>query len=154
VSTQAAPAKKKRPIYFGGTVGFTFFGDVTRFYVQPMVGYKLTPKLSVGGKVGYEHLKYDNIQGDNTSDNWGASVFGRLRVLPMLYGHAEYALWSYDTGNDRTSVPYLLLGGGYVKPLGRGMAFTVEALVDVLQDEDSPYSDWEPWVTVGVQVGF
>jgi hypothetical protein len=30
----------------------------------------------------------------------------------------------------------------------------VEVLFDVLQDNNSPYDDWEPFVSVGVGVGF
>jgi len=153
-STQATPPKPESRIYYGGTVGFTFFGDVTRFYVQPVVGYKLTPRLSTGVKVGYEHLKDTRPQTDVTSDNWGAGVFGRFKLLPMVYAHVEYAFWSYDTGSNRESVPFLLLGAGYVKRLTPRMALTVEALFDVLQDEDSPYRAGEPWVSAGVGVGF
>jgi len=29
-----------------------------------------------------------------------------------------------------------------------------EVLVDVLQDNNSPYEDWEPVISVGVGVGF
>jgi hypothetical protein len=37
--------------------------------------------------------------------------------------------------------------------MGPRTSIYAEVLFDVLQDEDSPYADWEPHVTVGVGVG-
>jgi hypothetical protein len=38
--------------------------------------------------------------------------------------------------------------------MGRNTALMVEVLFDVLQDDNSPYEDWSPFVSVGVGVGF
>ena len=159
-SEAAAPAtaSKSKPndrIYYGGTVTLGF-GSTTTIGVFPMMGYKLTPKLSGGVEAGYEYVSYDNGKSTN---NYGGSVFGRLRVGKNLYAHAEYRQINYEIFNSLNSssrewVPALLLGGGLIKPLNARTSVYVEALVDVLQDENSPYNDWEPQVNFGVAVGF
>jgi hypothetical protein len=119
-----------------------------------MVGMSLTPRLSAGVKVGYERLKVDLPGDDLTSDNWGASVFGRLKVLPIAYAHVEYAMWRYETFDGHETVPFILVGGGLMKPISRRASLMVEVLYDVLQDDNSPYDSGEPWVSFGVGVGF
>ena len=136
---------------------FSLGGDVSRIGVYPMIGYKLRPKVSVGAEVGYEHVSYDNF--NQSADNYGGSLFTRYRVIPAMYLHAEYQMVNYEvftsaTTSDREWVPFLLLGGGLGKPVGQRMWAYVEVLFDVLQDNNSPYDDWEPFVSVGVSVGF
>ena len=43
-------------IYYGGGIGLSFWGDYFRISVEPMVGYKITPKLSGGIKIAYEYI--------------------------------------------------------------------------------------------------
>jgi hypothetical protein len=150
---KAAKSGPKR-VYYGGTVGVSF-GDYTRFSIVPFVGYKLTPRLHVGGKVGYEYIDGDNY----SSSNYGGSLFSRLLVSPRLYAHGEFAYFSYKYNasgleTDRFWVPFLYVGGGLIQPMGRNASAYVEVLFDVLQDEDSPYDNWEPFISVGVGVGF
>lgn len=153
---QAAAATPSEPtkLYYGGTFGFSFFNDQRRLYFQPMVGVELTPRLSVGGKIGYERLVYTEPADDISMNNWGASVFGRMKLVRNAYAHAEFAMWSYDYPGNRESVPFFLVGAGVIKPLRGNVALTAEVLFDVLQDDQSPYESSEPWVSVGVGVGF
>jgi len=151
----AKPAWRER-IYYGGTVTLSF-GNATRIGIAPMLAYKLTPKLSAGVEVGYEYVNYDDF--DQSSHNYGGSVFGRYRLIPQLYAHAEYQLVNYDipTGIDtsaRETVPFLLVGGGFCQRVAPNTWGYVEVLVDVLQDDQSPYEDWDPVVSIGVGVGF
>ena len=144
--------------YYGGTLGFNFWNDYFYLNVQPMVGYKVSPKFSVGGKIGYSYINYNDI--DLDTHNYGASIFSRYRLIPQIYLHGEFVYWSYETisglnfETERSWVPFLLLGGGYVQNIGPNTSLYVEVLVDVLQDENSPYEDWDPFVSFGVGVGF
>jgi hypothetical protein len=143
-------------VYFGGSIIVTF-GDVTRIGVYPMIAYKFTPKLSLGFEAGYEYLKYDNV--DQHANNYGGSIFGRYRIIPKLYAHAEYQMVNYEiiTGpntSERDWIPYLLLGGGLSTKMGPNTWSYVEVLFDVLQDDKSPYESGEPFISVGVGVGF
>jgi hypothetical protein len=145
-------------VFYGGTVGFSF-GSTFRISVQPFVGLVFTPKLSGGIKVGYEYVRQEANGLTTTWNNYGASLFGRYRVIPRIYFHAEFAYASYgfkvgEYTSDRYWVPFLLLGGGYIQPISRSASVFVEVLFDVLQDPDSPYEQWTPWVSFGVAVGF
>ena len=149
------PAASK--IYYGGELGLNLFGDVFRIRVAPLVGYKLSPKASIGAKVAYEYLNYSDS--DFTANNYGASVFGRYRVIPQIYVHGEFVYTSYEfptfpSGSEREWVPFILLGGGYVQRVGPRTFVYAEVLFDVLMDDNSPYKDWEPFFSLGVSVGF
>jgi opacity protein-like surface antigen len=148
--------------YYGGTIGFSFWNDYTYIGIYPLVGYKVTPKFSIGGKIGYSYYNYHDT--DLSTHNYGGSVFTRYRVIPQFYLHGEFVYFSYEQqtydletreyGTDRNWVPYLLLGGGFSQNVGQNVWAYVEILFDVLQDENSPYEEWEPFISIGVGVGF
>ncbi len=149
-------------IYYGGGIGFNFWGDYFRIAVEPMVGYKVTPKLSAGVKLMYEYIEYSTAS-ETTYNNFGGSVFSRFRVIPQFYLHAEFAYYSYKYStkilnttydSEREWVPFLLLGGGYSQQISKNTWAYAQALWDVIQDDKSPYSGSEPWISVGVGVGF
>ena len=144
--------------YYGGTLGFNF-GDYTRFSIAPLVGYRLSRKWSVGGKGIYEYIKDKRYAEDMTLHNYGGSLFTRFRPHPRFYLHGEYAYMSYEylmsnLTSEREWVPFLLLGGGYVQPISKRASFFIEVLFDVLQDDNSPYGEWEPWISIGAAAGF
>jgi hypothetical protein len=156
------PAKKpvinQNKLYFGGYVNATF-GGYTVIGIEPLVGYKLTPRLSVGGKLSYEYISDKRYEEEYSGSNYGFSLFTRLRVTQRLYAHTEYSAINYklfytDGHDEREWVPFLFLGGGISQPISRNTWVTAEVLFDVLQNEDSPYSDWEPFFSVGFGVGF
>jgi hypothetical protein len=139
--------------YYGGSIGFSF-GTYTRVSIQPMFGYRITPKLSAGGRISYEYIKDKVGNETRSSHSYGGGVFSRYRFMRPAYAHVEFQAMSYDIVNaDREWVPFLLLGGGYVQPISKKSSAYVEVLFDVLQDENSPYG-WDPVVSAGVGVGF
>jgi len=150
----AAPSAPNDKVYYGGTVTLSF-GSSTRIGFFPMIGYKFTPKISGGAEFGYEYVSYNSSQ---STHNYGGSVFGRYRVGRALYAHAEYQNMNYEVfssanSSNREWVPALLLGGGFVKPIGPRTSAYAEVLFDVMQDSNSPYG-WDPIVNFGVCVGF
>ncbi len=154
--------------YYGGTVGFNFWGDYFYLSVNPIVGYNISPKFSVGGKVQYAYIndsRYDPLE--LTSHNYGAGLFARFRPIYQIYLHAEFDYASYENytvytpilgepyaESERNWVPFLLLGGGFVQHVGPNASVYVEVLFDVIQDENSPYEDWDPIISIGGGVGF
>ncbi len=156
------PAKKPlinhNKLYFGGYVNATF-GGYTVMGIEPLVGYNLTPRFSVGGKISYEYISDKRYEEEYSASNYGFSVFTRLRVTQRMYAHAEYSAMNYklfytDGHDEREWVPFLFLGGGIIQPISKNTWVTAEVLFDVLQNEDSPYSNWEPFFSVGFGVGF
>ncbi|MBK7498078.1 MAG: hypothetical protein IPI19_03005 [Ignavibacteriales bacterium] len=168
ISNQPKEVQQSEPSkwYYGGTVGFNFWGDYFYLSVNPLVGYQVSPKFSVGGKVHYSYINDSRSElGDFTSHNYGASIFTRYRPIYQAYLHAEFAYASYENptsfnistkswGSERTWVPFLLLGGGFVQNIGPNASVYAEVLFDVIQDENSPYEDWDPIISVGAGIGF
>jgi len=161
--TQTAREKAQPSnVFYGGQLGLSF-GDYFRIMVAPMVGWVLDKKSSVGVKVGYEYINDKRYDPSRTYHNYGASLFYRYRVIPQLYGHAEFAYYSYQYSvqtetlgkltTERDWVPFLLLGAGYVQPISPRTSLFIEVLFDVLQDDKSPYEKWTPWISIGVGVG-
>lgn len=159
---ETKPAKEansfKDKIYYGGNVGMSF-GSYTMFGIYPMVGYKLTPKLSAGVTFNYQWIQ--DKRGNTTfeSSNYGGSIFSRFRILKPIYLHAEYVQQSYelilsDGKSEREWVPFFLVGGGFSKSVGKRTWLNAQVLFDVLQDDNSPYREWEPFYSVGIGVGF
>lgn len=145
-------------LYYGGNIGLSF-GSYTMVGVYPLVGYKLTPKLSVGVKIAYEYISDRRYDQTYSYSNYGGSLFARYRIVPPLYVHLEYAQMSYDLysadgTSNREWVPFLFAGAGYSQSIGGKAWVNVQVLFDLLQDEKSPYNDWEPFFSVGVGVGF
>ncbi|UCH85288.1 MAG: hypothetical protein JSW50_06250 [Candidatus Latescibacterota bacterium] len=148
----------REKIYFGGSIGLSF-GNYTAIRIAPLAAYKLRPKLSVGLQIGYEYVRDSRYSETLTSHNYGGSIFSRYRIIPQVFAHAEYALVNYEIHtsldtSERRTVPFLFLGGGYSQQVAPGTWMFVQVLFDVLQNNDSPYDDWEPFFSIGVGVGF
>ncbi len=159
------PNPQQNRWYYGGNVGFRFWNNYLYLSVQPLVGYKVTPKFSVGGKLAYSYISDKRIDPTFNSHNFGGSIFTRYRVVPQFYLHGEFVYTSFDqiTGFDlqnnkwmseRVWVPFLLLGGGVSQMVGPNVWIFAEVLVDVLNDKNSPYKKWDPFVSFGAGVGF
>ena len=157
-SAKKSQQQKRQNVFYGGTLGFNF-GNYFRISVEPLIGYRVSPKFSVGVKFRYEHINDGRYSSDVTYNNYGGSIFGRYRVIPQIYFHAEPAYMSYQYSvsnyeSEREWVPFLFLGGGYVQRVGSNVFLYAEVLFDVLQNDKSPYEDWDPFVSIGVSAGF
>ena len=162
IPATTTPTSHENKWYYGGTIGFSFWNDYTYIGIYPLVGYKVTPKFSIGGKIGYSYYNYHDT--DLSTHNYCGSVFGRYKFIPQIYLHGEFVCFSYENqtndletreyGIERNWVLYLLLGCGFSQNVGQNVWAYVEILFDVLQDESSPYEEWEPFISIKVGVGF
>ncbi len=153
------PKLDKSRIYYGGYVTMNFSRNYSVVGAQPLVAYKLSPKLSVGAQVSYEYISEKRYTVEQNGSNYGASIFNRFRVTPRLYTHAEFSVmsykWFYSDGHDERKVaPIFYVGGGYSQPISRNTWLNAQVLFDVLNHENSPYKDWEPYFSLGIGVGF
>jgi hypothetical protein len=144
----------KTRLYYGGYMNLSF-GTYTAIGIEPLVAYKFTPQFSLGVKLTYEYSNYDI----SSASSYGGSLFGRYRVMPRLYVHAEfsevnYELFYYSGVTHRTWVPFLFLGGGFSQPVSENVWLNTQILFDALQNENSPYERWEPFFSIGFGVGF
>ena len=155
------PNPQQSKWYYGGNIGLNFWNDYFYLGVYPLVGYKVTPKFSVGGKLGYAYYSISSDPSFN-SHNYGGSLFTRYRIIPQIYLHGEFVYFSYQRQTlvnqqlvtERLWVPFLLLGGGFSQMVSPNVWAFVEVLFDVLNDNNSPYKEWDPFVSFGVGVGF
>lgn len=150
--------KKSNKVYYGGYANFSF-GKYTVIGIEPLIAYKLLPKLSIGGKITYEYVRDNRYDIVNEVSNYGVGVFSRLRIGRRLYAHIEYAEMNYKLYDnlgisERTWIPFLFLGGGITLPISKRTSVNAEVLWDLIQDEDSPYKTVEPFISVGIGVGF
>ena len=153
------PKLDKSRIYYGGYVTMNFSKNYSVFGAQPMVAYKLTPKLSVGTQFSYEYISDNRYNIEQNGSNYGFSIFTRYRIVPRLYAHTEFSMmsykWFYSNGSeDRKWAPIFYVGGGYSQPISKNVYLNAQVLFDVLNHENSPYNDWEPYFSLGIGVGF
>ena len=154
---QTLKPQEPSKLYWGGELGLNF-GSYFRVSLVPLIGYKATPQFHIGGKLGFSYIEDNRYEVEVTSFNYGGSVFARYLLVKGLYAHTEFVYWSYkyQTENlegDRTWVPFLLVGGGYIQPISTQAALFVEILWDVLKDANSPVNSSDPWIKVGIGVG-
>jgi hypothetical protein len=154
--TDSVPKKEKTPQpkeeferwYYGGNVGFNFLNSGFAGNISPMVGYRLTPKFSVGGGVlltgvsqqvqATNNKAYDLLYGQ-----YGGRAFTRYVLFDGVFAHGEFeqAFNSRPTGNivndkveySTIGVPSLL--GGLGANLNKGpIALNATLLYNVLYD--------------------
>jgi hypothetical protein len=163
-NTKAQPAEKpktsiKDNIFYGGYLNLSF-GSYMVIGIEPMIGYKVTPKFAAGVKIRYDYIQDDRYANRSyTTSTYGGSVFGRYLVTPKFYAQAEAATYNYEYfylngSSEREWVPFLFLGGGIIQPLSERTWLNVQILFDVWQDDSSPYDDWQPFLSIGVGAGF
>lgn len=158
IQQQKADSKPKQNRWFaGGMIGGGFSNTSSYVSIEPLVGYRVTPAFHVGVRLSYIFNSFQiNANGDRANlHSYGLGVFGRYVFLRFLMAQVEFEtlnlpVWPY-TG-ERLWVPSLFIGGGYFQQIGgRGFA-TVAILYNVLENENSPYSN--PLIRIGFGVGF
>ncbi|MCW5909544.1 MAG: hypothetical protein KIT62_00640 [Cyclobacteriaceae bacterium] len=141
----------KDRLYTGG--GFALNGGVDAygnryfyFAVNPIVGYMVTPQLSVGTGVTWQRFAYSQPVKLNI-DQYGVSPFVRYN-FDQLFAYGEYMLINTPTfvnATERRNFDRLLLGLGYRQPIGPRSAINLMALYDVLYDsQERAFAS--PWV--------
>ncbi len=154
----SVPTKQsfKDRLYFGGNLGLQF-GTQTVIMVNPIAGYMVTEKWSVGLGGKYQYYRYRDRTTEFSSDMYGGSVFTRYDVFNGLFAYSEYELlnlarWdSYGRENGRVDVGSWFLGAGYAQPLGNRSSMNVMILYNLTETIYSPYSN--PVFRVGFGVG-
>jgi hypothetical protein len=148
----------KSHLFFGGGLGLQF-GYMTLIEVSPLVGYKVTPKFSVGISPTYKFYRYNDYYGkdlDLKTNVFGGSIFSRYFIFENVFAHAEYEALLYNTqvpGYPSSQQQYnsLFVGGGYNQRLGENSATYIMVLWNLNDTPDSPYVN--PIVRIGFSLG-
>ncbi len=151
-----------RPIdrmYFGGSFGLQF-GTFTNISLLPIIGYKVTERVSVGTGVVYHYNRYLG----STYNSYGGRAFTQLEFFNIgdgtVLGHAEaeFLLTKYEnsSGNissDRTTVTLPLVGLGYRQHISDKASVDMLLLYNVNSEvKGNPYSN--PVFRVGFNIPF
>jgi hypothetical protein len=125
-------------LFFGGGFG-AGFGSYTFINVSPIIGYRVTQRLSVGMRLMYQYTTFEyrdintfEVERYNGHD-LGIGGFARFMVYGPVYLQAEYENLNYeslyfDGTSRRTSFDSFMAGGGIAQPIGRSAAFFLTAL--------------------------
>ncbi|GEM_PF-643390 len=145
-------------VYYGGYANFSF-GKYTIIGIEPIIGFKLLPKLSIGGKLSYEYFKNKNYSPTREGSNYGIGLFSRLRIARRFYAHVEFSEMNYKLftsvdDSNREWISFLYVGGGFSQPISKNTSINAQVLWDVLQNKNSPYKTVEPIFSVGIAAGF
>jgi hypothetical protein len=157
--TAVAPARVAAGEWWaGGGIGLAFGGDVTHISVEPLIGYWINPKLTVGGRLIFRYRKDERSPDSQSTMDYGAAVFTRYFATKRVFLQGEYEYLSYElptASAGRDGFNSLFGGAGFSQPLGGRSSFFISGLYNFLyrDDEPSPYAD--PWVLrAGVGFGF
>ena len=135
-------------LFFGGNFGFQF-GRNTFIDVSPLIGYKVTDKLSAG--FGFIYNYYSNSYDGNrfNTNIYGGKVFGSYFIVENAFIHSELEAISleskfFDVGKqfqnqDRFWVESVLVGGGYKFLLGNNSGINAMILFNLNESINSPY---------------
>lgn len=150
-------------VFVGGDIGATF-GDYTQITISPLIGYNISNQVSTGIQFIYNHSwqEINTGQVNQTSlqsNTYGGNIFLQYAPVSSFYLKGEFEYDSY--GNYETSqgtkvtqaVPFIFLGMGYSKAISKYASFNAGIKIDVLNNDNSPYEDFTPFLYVGVGVG-
>lgn len=146
----------KKRMYVGGNVGASF-GTTTYINIQPLVGYKITPKFSVGAGFTYNYYSQNYAGTRYVSYVYGSNVFARYLILENLFAQVGWDKLSvpdyYSSVNGaRRWVDNLLVGGGYRQKFSDYGSVVAAIFYNVNQSIYSPYAN--PIIQIGFNVGF
>ncbi len=146
--------EKKNRFYYGGNLGAQF-GTFTYFDISPLVGYKLTDRVSVG--VGATYIYYSEKRIDFSTSIYGGRVFNRFLITDNIFTHIEYEVLSreiidFNNNRRRIEIGSLLAGGGLRQRLGENSSVQMSALWNLNQTIYSPYVN--PIIRIGFSMGF
>lgn len=144
----------KNRFFTGGGLGLQF-GNPTLIDISPIVGYKITEKLSVGVSPSYKYYKVSHPSFGTYSLNiYGGGVFSRYMLTDFLFAHAEHeTLYAKWIENRRPfSITSVFIGGGYLQRISENMSVYLLALWNINDGVNSPYQN--PVIRAGIGLGF
>lgn len=153
LESDPTPAQR---IFWGGNIGL-MFGSYTYISLNPIVGYRLTNRLSAGVGATYNWTK--SMYNDYSGQSYGANVFASFTIVKnlgdaipinnagglLLYGELSYLNISnyYDLQlpNQPPWVYTPLAGIAYQSPIGGRSYLLFMILYNFSESYYSPYSN-------------
>ena len=158
--------KLQKRLYIGGGIGFGISSTSTYVGISPVIGYRLSPSVDIGGRFNYTYNRFTDPYTNNkySFNDFGLGAFARyyLFFFNDIFIHGEYEALNYeyidqyktaytDEVMGRGWVSSLFLGAGYRQWIGSNAFVGMSVLFNLLDSYDSPYSN--PIIRIGVGVG-
>ena len=144
-------------LFWGGTVG-AWFGTQTFIDLSPLVGIKITDKLSVGVGFIYNYYNYSYGGYKYQTSLYGSRLYARYFVWENVFLQAGWDKINRDNPNpyynasERVWVDNLLVGGGVRYPVSDKLYLVATGLWNLNQSSLSPYAN--PIIQIGFVGGF
>jgi hypothetical protein len=160
--TQNEKISLRDKIYFGGNIALAF-GSETQIEIAPYVGYRFTPKWSVGVGGSYNYYKTSRGFGSFSTSLYGGNIFTKYTLFHdfpakgmSIFTHAEYEALSLEkkyfrepfNEDGRFIMHSFLIGAGLRQYLGGRASMEVLVLFNLNQTKYSPYQN--PVIKVGI----
>ncbi len=132
----------KDKLFFGGGLGLSF-GNPNYFDIAPIVGYKITERVSAGVGITYQYYDYNYGTYNFSTNVYGGSVFARYYFTKNLFAHGEIEylnLADFNNIDKRIGVESVLGGGGYIQRISNNAGIVAMVLYNFTQSEYSPYA--------------
>ncbi len=145
----------KERLYVGGNVGASF-GSTTYLNIQPLIGCKITKKLSAGIGGTYNYYSQSYLGTRYVSTVYGTNAFARFMVLESVFAQVGWDKLSVPdyagvAPDSRRWVDNILIGGGYRQAFSNKGAFIAAIFYNVNQSPYSPYQN--PIIQIGFNIG-
>ena len=165
---------RKDNLFTGGSIALGFSNNSFQTGISPVFGYSLACWVDAGISLNYNYTSFRNLYINLPDDKirrstYGGGVFGRIYQVNFLFAHLQFehnfVTEKYipggggTTSKNKVEANSMLVGIGYSSeryPHSGRPFFYLSLLVDVLNDEFSPYSsatgNIRPFFRAGVQV--
>lgn len=134
--------RRERTVVGGSLgLGLSSFNGSGMFFASftPLVGYRLTERLSAGGGFNYTYYKTRL----NEEQIYAGIAWARFGLFNGLFACAEINQVNAPTysigGMRRETFPLILAGGGISQGIGLGLGTYVQIMYDFTEEERSPY---------------
>lgn len=136
------------------------FGTYTILTLNPVIGYKVTEKLHVGGGgiFNYYAVRYGSQRISQTF--YGAHSFGRFFILENVFAQVQYDYLyqpkiNFTQGTlEKGWVDYLLVGGGLRNRIGENAFFIASLMYNVKNRPNQISAYYNPVIQVGIVGAF
>lgn len=159
-SLKGVPFKER--IVTGGGFGLSFGSYQDFISVSPQIGYRVTARLIAGTGFTYRYTNYKYFRPSIKLNDYGVNPFLRFTVYKNIFIQTEFEYLNYEfpvstqetTRKDFNSV---LVGGGFVQPVGEKISFYIMALYNIsyksrIANEYTPY-DSPLVIRAGINIG-
>jgi hypothetical protein len=156
---RSEPAPWKDRMFYGGNFN-ALFGTFTIVNLNPVIGYRLTDRLHVGGGgiFNYFSVRYGTQRVSQVF--YGSHTFARAFVLENVFAQVQYdRLYqpkiNFTRGTlEKGWVDYLLVGGGVRQRMGENAFFVTSILYNVNRDPRQISAYFNPVIQIGIVGGF